>query len=273
LKVNNRIYKGDTDAKRVIRTLRHLSAARALAANKVNKGSVITLAGDDAADVGAIRFLLRWSAPRSWFIDDGRATIRVGGIPVGLVAATSQWPGINIYDGDLTLALAEITTLAPFAFVNLDMCGHPTPYLENVIRISAKRMIKGGVISVNILIVRENDGEPYLRHLIRRYGANSLMELRSSYPQWITDTVERPCQLIWSATYCSHRLKWLTLSYQIEPRCKVERSDHIDLKHDMVAPCLCELETTLRNTGLKKNEIQIVLHRNRTLQKTGKGMI
>jgi hypothetical protein len=227
--------------------MQYLRVAHVLRSSNVREGAVVVLAGNEAAEVGAIRSLLRWRARDVWFVD---------GNPVGLLCAKQRWPGVNTYEGDLLLAMDEIP--GPLAFINVDLTGHPNGYLARVLKRVSGRLVSGGVLSLTFLAAREHSGEAELQRIAARYGTRSLADLRAAYRHWLTEALGRRADMVFSAKYRSPSAMSV-ITFQIEPREQVH-GEHLDFPSSAVKWTSEVLKSALYDTRLGLREIEGVFN-------------
>ncbi len=106
-----RPYPGESDPKRLARALMY-RRIRKLWIGKPPEGYVITLAGSEAAEIGAIRDYLGWSPHHTIFVDTDKT---------GLDVVNKSWPLARTHHGKIETVLKDLD--GPVAFVNFDFMG------------------------------------------------------------------------------------------------------------------------------------------------------
>lgn len=173
-------YPGDTLAKRTARTLLYRRAVRLWQAVGVNKiqGLVVTLAGLDAPEVGAIRYFLRHPPEKTLFVDtDKRA----------LDAVQEQWPQARTWHGPVKEVL-EASKENEISFLNLDFMGNFTEEVSDTFKAAAKKVEPGGIVSYTFKRGRESRFTPRWTEIVDRVNQalDATPSVAASLPKYMS---------------------------------------------------------------------------------------
>lgn len=158
-------YPDDFDAKRAARYFLYERARRLFATVGTPSGWAVVLAGHEAAEVGALRYLLNWPPDQVLFVDVQ---------PMGLERVQSRWPQAHTYWGDLRDILPSLE--GGIGFANLDFMGYLRPDIQACIAQVGGLLTPGAFIAYTFPRGRENAYSRRYSRLIERAARDHLID-------------------------------------------------------------------------------------------------
>jgi hypothetical protein len=139
----------DTDEKRLARFYLYRKVRHLWEVGDPLTGCAVVLAGDEASEIGCLRYYLKREPETTYFVDVDKA---------GLDLATSLWKGVRTFHGSISDAIPQIED--SFAFVNLDFCGFMREEIIQSLAGLAGKIPVYGVVSYTFLRSREGAYTP-----------------------------------------------------------------------------------------------------------------
>ena len=141
-------YAGESFAKRQARIgmynrCRHMWKATGYK----HSGWAIIMAGPDAAEVGALRYLMKWPAERVLFVDTHRE---------GLAKAEKMWPGVVTLYGDIRQAISALNG-DKVSFAHFDFMGYFSATVEETMELVRPRLVQQGIVTYTFFRGREQE--------------------------------------------------------------------------------------------------------------------
>lgn len=129
------LFPGESDSKRLARLAIYDRTMRLQPASVREDGLSIVLCGEDAGELGCLRYLLKTPASLTWFVDNKQTR--------GLKKVGREWPAAKAALTDVKDVVADSKSIS---FMHLDFMGLLNDEREDIIKLSAPKMKMWGVM-------------------------------------------------------------------------------------------------------------------------------